>query len=799
MYYVRSISRRARIYSLITYTTNTTERDVILESSIKSAIRSFSLTSGQKPSDGMAATGTGPTLVIPGGADMIMGQEYTSPNGQFRTVFQNDGNLCVYGGSGMTNCRDTFTKYGAAIVVEKDGNCYGQFSTRVTQANAYAACKRHGATLATINNATENSLVAGLSNNGWSWLGADDLEKEGTWKWANGEEFTFQNWGKGEPNNSGNEDCAHTWGGGTWNDLDCNARINYICEAEQATEAWCSMTAGIGARASVQNNDMIIYNAAGKAVWTTSKDRVGQEGATQLVMQDDGNLVLYSAGNEAIASTGQANALNGVMIGRPGGDHVVATVKSGTSDRSAESRQSGRQSTKSTGSSIQISTKAIGLGKQLGTMLISYDIDTYKKAVESAFKATLPDNVGKVSAIEVVPWMENTEFQSLFKLEEKVVPAFDRMGIPEMDITDPAKPVQKTKKVLPYEQKRILQTNAEFLAEVDRAARAKLNVFYKAKMCRAQIDADYMVMNENTGVMYFPEDQEAIGNAIEIIKASYGANCNPKNVDNMTEILAEACNNASECDYQIEIATIGDPAVGCAKAYEVEYRCMAPAPRGYHHQAIAKEASGKKLTIDCVNPPSKSGAAAADIGAIPAFGNKRPPRPHIGQTTYVFNNRKANESMVLEEVVNMLSPDKLQRLWMEYDSFMYGGTGEEIEALEKDPAARGAMARAITLGTKPELGYPKNVFPGAGRCIAELFTLGITAMPYRSIKYCQRVEESFATISGQRIDDYCMPRFTRVPGQESIEVAMEQEAQAGDSVNRERVGPATAAALPPTP
>lgn len=39
------------------------------------------------------------------------------------------------------------------------------------------------------------------------------------WAWVNGEAFTYQNWGGGEPNDAGNaEDAGQMTGGGTWND-----------------------------------------------------------------------------------------------------------------------------------------------------------------------------------------------------------------------------------------------------------------------------------------------------------------------------------------------------------------------------------------------------------------------------------------------------------------------------------------------------------------------------------------------------------------------------------------------------
>lgn len=38
-------------------------------------------------------------------------------------------------------------------------------------------------------------------------------------------------WKEGEPNNSGNnEDCAHVWVSGKWNDVYCTYECYYVCE-----------------------------------------------------------------------------------------------------------------------------------------------------------------------------------------------------------------------------------------------------------------------------------------------------------------------------------------------------------------------------------------------------------------------------------------------------------------------------------------------------------------------------------------------------------------------------------------
>jgi len=83
--------------------------------------------------------------------------------------------------------------------------------------------------LATIENADENSFVYNKTGGNWTWINGTDTVTEGTFVYDGSAPqtgaLTYKNFGGGEPNNSGNEDGIHLWGGGTWNDLNVGGGI----------------------------------------------------------------------------------------------------------------------------------------------------------------------------------------------------------------------------------------------------------------------------------------------------------------------------------------------------------------------------------------------------------------------------------------------------------------------------------------------------------------------------------------------------------------------------------------------
>ncbi|PTQ88146.1 C-type lectin domain-containing protein [Agitococcus lubricus] len=76
-----------------------------------------------------------------------------------------------------------------------------------------------GANLATISNADENKwLVDNMLNGKSAWIGFNDIQQEGNFKWISGETTNYSNWNSGEPNNAGNEDAVVMLSNGRWND-----------------------------------------------------------------------------------------------------------------------------------------------------------------------------------------------------------------------------------------------------------------------------------------------------------------------------------------------------------------------------------------------------------------------------------------------------------------------------------------------------------------------------------------------------------------------------------------------------
>ena len=85
----------------------------------------------------------------------------------------------------------------------------------------------------------ESWAVEFVTEPGSIWIGANDLEQEGDWRWPDGSAVAgYARWAMGQPNdNLAREDCAVLHSGlGEWNDVACTETVfgvnpmSFICE-----------------------------------------------------------------------------------------------------------------------------------------------------------------------------------------------------------------------------------------------------------------------------------------------------------------------------------------------------------------------------------------------------------------------------------------------------------------------------------------------------------------------------------------------------------------------------------------
>ena len=80
---------------------------------------------------------------------------------------------------------------------------------------------------------------------------------------------------------------------------------------------------------------------------------------------------------------------------------------------------------------------------------------------------------------------------------------------------------------------------------------------------------------------------------ITVDSATYGGNCSAS-IGNMTNSVAGMCNWKGNCSIPISNSTFGDPAKGCAKSFDIAYRCG-----GNPYSRNLNPAEGQTMILDC--------------------------------------------------------------------------------------------------------------------------------------------------------------------------------------------------------
>lgn len=134
----------------------------------------------------------------------------------------------------------------ASSWVHYDRSCYYLSNERKSWSEAQTSCQEHHARLVEYNDIQEQNFVFSMArsmadwgDNSWNgfWVGADDPDKNGQFKWISSRlavESGFSNWLPGQPDNRHNhfEFCMMILANqnGSWNDGICKSALKFVCE-----------------------------------------------------------------------------------------------------------------------------------------------------------------------------------------------------------------------------------------------------------------------------------------------------------------------------------------------------------------------------------------------------------------------------------------------------------------------------------------------------------------------------------------------------------------------------------------
>ncbi|XP_059844459.1 alpha-N-acetylgalactosamine-specific lectin-like [Hypanus sabinus] len=96
-------------------------------------------------------------------------------------------------------------------------SCYRYFNVTRTWQEAEEFCNQlpYYGNLATVTSDEHNTFISNVvravdASKPWTWIGLNDIWKEGTFSWVDGTSYTYRNWIESQPDDyRGNEDCVH--------------------------------------------------------------------------------------------------------------------------------------------------------------------------------------------------------------------------------------------------------------------------------------------------------------------------------------------------------------------------------------------------------------------------------------------------------------------------------------------------------------------------------------------------------------------------------------------------------------
>ncbi|XP_023192346.1 CD209 antigen-like protein C [Xiphophorus maculatus] len=121
-----------------------------------------------------------------------------------------------------------------------NSSCYFLSTSSGSWNKAREDCRNRGGDLVVINDDDEQNFLSTIINKE-PWIGLNDIETEGSWKWVDDTPLTqllTKHWAKKQPDNGGGdpqwgeEDCAQILTYKLWNDCKCSSSMQWICEKD---------------------------------------------------------------------------------------------------------------------------------------------------------------------------------------------------------------------------------------------------------------------------------------------------------------------------------------------------------------------------------------------------------------------------------------------------------------------------------------------------------------------------------------------------------------------------------------
>ncbi|XP_053335434.1 C-type lectin domain family 4 member M-like [Clarias gariepinus] len=151
-----------------------------------------------------------------------------------RDQLQRERTFCNLGNNSLETLRELFfernSKVGRHCFVCFSSNLYFMSNEEKTWTESRQACKDKKADLVIINSKEEQDFIRNMLTRRIAWIGLNDRDTEGVWKWVDDTPLSTKFWGRGEPNGATYENCVVNAPSFNWADYPCDREFMGICE-----------------------------------------------------------------------------------------------------------------------------------------------------------------------------------------------------------------------------------------------------------------------------------------------------------------------------------------------------------------------------------------------------------------------------------------------------------------------------------------------------------------------------------------------------------------------------------------